>query len=295
MFFMRILGAKMVREFNLINEKNQIFSMMDIENYCLLTEPSGLGLSYSTEYQQLGNTFQTNLRKIEQGNIEGMLHFRTYDNYRNFIDFVEKSESLRISYKIPYTGGMREFFKDVAIQSLTKSEIQPTTNLISESIVLDCLSLWYEPQSAIYQVEPETDEMRWDFMWDSKFMDYDTRDLQFVNNGHVEACIELEMNGDVENPIFELYIEGKLYQTVTIKNHILPYQTLKYGTKENNFYLKKVLEDGTEENLFNLETINFANDNVIRFPKNKSCTFKMSADDEILESQITIYVYYKAI
>ena len=51
------LEAKMVREFKLINEKGQEFSLMDIYNHTLLTEPSGLGYTYITEYQQLGDTF----------------------------------------------------------------------------------------------------------------------------------------------------------------------------------------------------------------------------------------------
>ena len=59
----------MVREFKLINEKGQEYSLMDIYKYCLLTEPSGLGYNYSTEYEQLGDTFIANLRKIEQGQI----------------------------------------------------------------------------------------------------------------------------------------------------------------------------------------------------------------------------------
>ena len=61
----------MVREFKLVNEKGQEYSLMDIYNYCLLTDPSGLGYSYSTEYEQLGNTFITNLRKLDQGPISG--------------------------------------------------------------------------------------------------------------------------------------------------------------------------------------------------------------------------------
>lgn len=54
----------MVREFKLINEKGQEYSLMDIRNYCLLTEPSGLGYSYNREYEQLGNTFVETFRKI---------------------------------------------------------------------------------------------------------------------------------------------------------------------------------------------------------------------------------------
>ena len=38
--FLKKVGDKVVREFNLINEKGQTFSLMDIKNYCLLTEPA---------------------------------------------------------------------------------------------------------------------------------------------------------------------------------------------------------------------------------------------------------------
>ena len=33
---------RVVREFKLLNEKGQEYSLMDIENYCLLTEPERL-------------------------------------------------------------------------------------------------------------------------------------------------------------------------------------------------------------------------------------------------------------
>ena len=71
----------MVREFKLINEKGQEFSLMDIYNHTLLTEPSGLGYTYITEYQQLGDTFISNLRNIQQGQISGTLNFINYENY----------------------------------------------------------------------------------------------------------------------------------------------------------------------------------------------------------------------
>ena len=285
----------MVREFKLVNEKGQEFSLMDINEYCLLTEPTGLGMRYYTEYEQLGNTFISNLRKLEQGTINGTLNFKYYDNYKKIIDFIEKSENLKLAYKVPYRSGVKEYFKDVQIQDISKTEIKSTNNIISENVVFDCLSLWYEAKKAIYTIEIDTSELRWDFKWDSKFKDYGVRDLQFINNGHIEAPIELEIDGDVLNPKLELYIENELYQTVTITNQIGQYQKLKYGTKENDFYIKKVLEDGSEQNLFDLDVIDFSNDNVIRFPKNKSCTLKLNAENQILSARLTIYVFYKAI
>ena len=267
---------------------------MDIENYCLLTEPSGLGITYTTEYEQLGNTFVENIRKIDKGQINGMLNFAKYDNYRNLINFIETSEELKIAYKVPYENGEKEYLKDIQIQSITKTQKQ-TNGIISESIVFECLSLWYEKNIIVHTIEPSTNEIRWDFEWDSKFADYNTRNLQYINKGHTEAPILVEISGHVLNPSIELYVEGQLYQTVTFNIEIAEYEKLLYGTKENDFYIQKQKTDGTLESLFNLSVIDFNKDNVIRIPKNKSCELRLNAETEILNAQVTILAYYKAV
>ena len=285
----------MVREFRLINEKGQEFSFMNIHDNTLFTDPAGLGYSYNTEYQQLGDTFISNLRNIQQGQISGTLNFLNYDNYTSFVNFVESSESLRIGYKIPYSdGSTREYFKDVQIQSLSKTQIQ-TNGILSEAVVFDCLSLWYEENTVIYTIEPQTNEIRWDFKWDSRFTDYDTRNLQYINQGHVEAPIYVEIDGQVVNPKIELYVEGELYQTVTINTTIAQYEKLLYDTRENQFFIGKQNTDGTVVSLFSLDYIDFYNDNVIRLPKNKSCEIKLTADNEVLNAKITIYPRYRAV
>ena len=85
------------------------------------------------------NTFISNLRRIEQGQITGQINFLNYDNYKRLIDFVEKSNSLKFSYKIPLNDGVKEYLKDIQIQSISKTEIQPN-NIMSETIIIDCLS-----------------------------------------------------------------------------------------------------------------------------------------------------------
>ena len=285
----------MVREFKLINEKGQEFSLMDIYNHCLLTDPAGLGYTYTTEYQQLGETFVNNLRKIQQGQISGTLNFINYDNYTSFVNFIEGSENLRLGYKIPYSdGSTREYFKDIVIQSLEKTQLQPN-GILSEPVAFDCLSLWYEENTIIYTIEPQTNEIRWDFEWDSRFTDYDTRTLQYINQGHVEAPIYVEIDGQVINPKIELYVEGELYQTVAINADIAQYEKLLYDSRENQFFIGKQNTDGTKTTLFSLDYIDFENDNVIRLPKNRSCEIRLTADNEVLNAKLTIYPRYKAV
>lgn len=284
----------MVREFKLRNEKGQEYSLMDIENYCLLTEPAGLGYQYTTEYERLGNTFIEDLRRMEQGQISGIVNFKKYDNYKKLIDFIESSESLKIAYKVPFESGTKEYLKDVNIQSISKTQIQ-TNGILSETITFDCLSLWYLETIAIYNMKGQSNEIRWDFKWDSKFANYDVRKLKTINSGHTEAPIIVEIEGPIKNPKISLYIEGECYQEAPFNVEIAEYEKLLYGTKENDFYINKQSTDGTKESLFEDNVVDIANDNVIRLPKNKSCELRLSAENGISNARITIFEFYKAV
>lgn len=283
-----------VREFKLINEKGQEFSLMDIEKTCLLTNPTGLGVQYSNQYEQLGHTFVKSISNISQNVFSGQANFKNYENYKKLIDFITSSEKIKISYKVPYEDRTREFFRDVEINVLNKSE-KNQTGVISETLTFDCLSLWYEQNQTVYEVGSQDGELRWDFRWDSKFSGYDVRRLQYINQGHIDASIELTIEGAVLNPKIDLLIDNEVYQTVEINTTINEYEKLHYSSKETDFYIKKELTDGTLEDLYSLDVINFENDNVIRIPKNKSTEIRLRADNEISKAQLTINAYYVAV
>ena len=112
----------MVREFYIENENGQRFSMMNIEEDCFLSSPSGLGYGYNIEYSQIGNDFIQNIKKITQGQIGGELIFKNYDNYKKFVDFVESANFLKLVYKVPFENGYTEYFKDIDISTVDKTE-----------------------------------------------------------------------------------------------------------------------------------------------------------------------------
>lgn len=283
-----------VREFKLVNEKGQEYSLMDIKNACLLTNPNGLGFQYENYYEQIGNTFVKNISKISQTQITAQINFLKYENYRKLVDFITSSDKLKISYKVPYETGTREFFKDVSIDLLNKSD-KGKNGILTENITITSLSLWYEQLQTVYEVTNTDSEIRWDFKWDSKFAGYDVRRLQYINQGHVDASIQVAINGNVQNPKIELLINNELEQSVELNTIIEENERLLYSSKENEFYIKRVYSDGTEENLLNLETINFENDILIRIPKNKSAEIRLRADNDITSAYLTIYAYYIAV
>lgn len=283
----------MVREFKLINEKGQTFSLMDIYNYCLLTDPQGLGYSYTTEYEQLGNTFIANLRNIEQGQIEGIVNFLNYDNYKKFIDYIEGSENLRFSYKIPFGEKQKEYFKDVQIQGLTKTEMQ-TNGVISESVIFDCLSLWYEEIITNYTIEKIENEIQWDFVWDSRFADYTSRSIIVKNDGHVEAELKVEILGHVINPGIYVYYENNVYAGLTIPITIEIEEKLLYSSRDQEIYIRKQNKDKTMENLFKNQYIDLNNNNIFKIPKGTS-EIALTAENDITNAKLYLYKYYKVV
>ena len=283
----------MVRKFKLVNEKGQEFSLMDIEKYCLLTEPSGLGYSYSTEYEQLENNFLINLRRLEQGLITGSANFSHYDNFMSFVNFIESAKKLKFVYSVPYQSESKVYYRDINIKSLGKSEKQ-TNGIISEAVEFDCISLWYEQNETIFKIETYEDEMRYPYTWNSRYIDYNTRSIQFNNKGHIEAPFQVEIDGFVQNPTISILVDDEEYASIKVPITINEYEKLLYSSKTGEIYIQKQNTDGTKENLWKKSYIDIRKQNIFKLPIGVS-EIRLTADDDVLNAKLIIFPQYKAV
>ena len=284
-----------VREFKIINEKGQSYSFMDINNFALLTEPDGLGYTYSTSYTKVGEVFISSLRQQEQIQVTGICNFLYYDNYINLINFIESSKSLKLSYKIPLKNGTRaEYFKNIEIQSIGKTE-KDTTGILKCPIVFDMTSLWYEQKEYTYDMSAEDNEVRWNFRWGSRFVNYNSRKLEFNNTGHTLAPIYLEIDGPITNPeIIVTDSNGTTLFNLLININIDQYEKFIYSSVDGDIKILKQNVDGTYENLFKQTYIDIENNNIFKLPLGTS-NITIQADNEIVSARLNIYPYYKSI
>lgn len=278
----------MVREFYLENESGQRFSLMDIEHGCLLTNPEGLGFSKSMEYEQVADDFVENINKLNQAQIQGEINFINYDNYRTFVNFVLSAESLKLIYQIPSGNAIEEFFKDINISELTKTEIKPN-GVMTESITMDSLGLWKKRTDIIYNITAQEDEVRWNFRFPSKFVSYSNRQIIYSNTGHKKAAFLLEIPGYVIQPSLTIKQNGEVLDTITIDTTVELGETLYYSTKPSDMFIYKENSLGQRENLFSILDIN--NKNFFELPQG-TCEIILEAENEIEDAKLTIYQEY---
>jgi hypothetical protein len=282
------------RKFYIENEKQERFDLNSKQ--CLFTSPSGLGLAKGITYIKVGNVYATDNQEDSQNVITGTLIFieKPYENYKKFIDFIEKSTEIRLVY-IPRfeEKAQKEYFRDVDFVDISKGELAES-GVLECPISMNCKSLFYISNNQKYSIEMLADEPRFDSAyWGVIFNDYSNREITIDNIGHVEAAIRLEMWGYLITPKVELWHNDKLHAQLVIDTTIEVNEQMLYSSVDNDLYIHRLKADGTKENLIGYLDLN--NDNFFKLPKGVSI-IKLTADNGV-ETKISLEVLteYKAV
>lgn len=281
-----------VRRFLIENEKGQQFRLDNLNEGCFLTSPGNLGYSYSIDFVQLGFEFIENNRKIEQSNPNGIAYFRSYDKIKEFVDFIESSLKLKWLYIVPFETGERTYYRDVILKKIEKTEKKG--KWLACPVEFASKSLWYEQNETIFKIETYEDEMRYDYRWNSRYIDYNIRAIQFNNKGHIEAPFQVEIDGFVQNPSVSIFIDDEEFASIKIPITIKEYEKLLYSSKTGEIYIQKQNTDGTLENLWKQEYIDIQKQNIFKLPLGVS-EIRLTADDDIANAKLVIFPQYKAV
>lgn len=283
-----------VRKFRLENEKAQVFDLMDIENYAFLSNPSGLGLEYDIQYYRIDEDYRVNNSYTQQGNITGDLLFSTYENYSNFIYFVESASELRLIYSVPRNNGnYEEFYKIVKLEQISKGE-KEKIGILNCSVSFKALTNYRKTDMlvATYGLD-DGNELRWDFTWDAYFTNYSNNNIYFNANTTLDVAYTVEMEGELENPRIIAVLENNKEIVLLRHNGVLPkgHKLIK-STKEDDVKLIYIDELGNEKNLF--QDIDIKECNFQKIPKNVSY-IKVEADTDIYNIKITLYPEWRSV
>ena len=281
-----------IRRFLLENEKGQQFRLDSLNEGCFLVSPTNFGYSYNIDFVQLGFDFIENNRKIKQKNPKGTLYFKSYDKVTEFVNYIESSAKLKWLYIIPYETGEKTYYRDVTIVELDKTE--QTGKWLACPVEFAGKSLWYEQNETIFKIETYEDEMRYPYTWNSRYIDYNTRSIQFNNKGHIEAPFQVEIDGFVQNPTISILVDDEEYASIKVPITINEYEKLLYSSKTGEIYIQKQNTDGTKENLWKKSYIDIRKQNIFKLPIGVS-EIRLTADDDVLNAKLIIFPQYKAV
>lgn len=284
---------KDIRNFYFENELGERIDCQKIDGNLFLHNVSGLGFEKNIEYVKIGNSYVKNKDTLIQNIITGELDFydMTYDEYISFIDFVLTAKELKLVY-IPKRKNRKEFYRDIDLIKIEQNG-EDDYNIMTSPITLYCKTLWYEYDEIVYTLTKKSNEITWDFKWDSIFPSNDIRNLVFTNKGHVEAPFCVEISGGIKNPKITILDENdNILNELSFKNLVVESsEKFKYCTKDTDMYVCIMSENSTRNLMDNL---NVNNVNFFKIPKGTS-KIRLSGDSEIINAKLIIYVQYLAV
>lgn len=275
----------MVRQFMMQNDYGEMFDLMDVEKGCIFAEPQGLGISYNIEFYKIGTVYIKNNKELVQSSISGKLYFKNYKKYQDLREYIKRSNNIRLVYKIPIEDTYDEYYKEIIIQEITKTELSTNKFLISD-INMKGLSNWRKEEKII-QLNKLINgrRIKWNFRWNSKFGAERNKYL-YNNTSNLDASFVIELAGELINPIIEIRDDqDNIINKVKYVGSVAANERLIYSTVDNDLCFKKI-NDEAEINLFQTLDLNGLNFNKLKKGINK---IKVTANNEIKEIIIKVY------
>lgn len=281
----------MNKRYYLKNENGEILDINDFEN-SVFNLTSDLGTSKQITYNRIENTFVKNTEEQEQGKIEGQVKFikseiENEENYKKYEQFIKLAKTLTFVNIRKEKSGTAEYHTDVDYVKLGR-KFERGSFLISE-LVLNCITPWYKQNETIYTIEENQNKL-FGFPIDFENMVFGTGNKNnrlIENDGFSEAPFYIKIRGPILNPKIQILKNKEILNSLEIGIELLENEELEYCTRDDKLLIRKIKNDGSYENLFDLIDIN--NDsNFFKLPQGVS-NLQIIADTDIKYAQIIIY------
>lgn len=263
---------------------------------------SGFGLTLAPTYADLSRGFFVPVsdESEPQATIPFTLTFtkNPYETYKRLMDWLAASDTVTIVYDP--TGG-QEYYRDVNINFLQKGE-KNQVGWLEVPCSFFCNTPWYMPTPTSLGLKNGGTGSR------RRYTYRYTSDLRYGSDsaaalsgtvagaGHVPGALELTYYGAITNPRIKLVgnISGKTYGTCSIAAVLAASDTLKFSTKYENSYVKRISAAGVETDL--LDSLDLSTTPFWHIPVNEPCTVSIEAATAFTGvADLLIYYYFRSV
>lgn len=263
---------------------------------------SGMGLTLSPEFADLGRGFfiVTSDENEPQAAAAYTLTFtrNPYSEYQTFINWVSAAGALTLIYD---PTGTQEYCRSVSIASMQKGELNQMGWLEIPCSFL-CKTPWYlpVPSSMALEVEDTTTTKRYPYQY-TEALKYGSGSYPALagtvpSAGHLPAALEIAYYGQISNPAIRLTgkLSGKTYGVCSLAVSLAESDTLKFSTRYEDSYVKKVDANGEETDL--LDVLDLSTTPFFRIPVEEPCEISIESDGSIAgRAELQVYYYFRSV
>ena len=212
-----------MRIFTLVNSAGETYDITSKSS--LFYDPSGLGMSVSHSFRQVGDRWVKVDSKPQQGSIGGKIAFVSDDpylSYYNFVDFIKKEPLILLYCPNPDATGKPSglvYRRNVLVSKLSKTELE-MEHWLNCSITFVALTPWYKYQAISNGKEEELDILKWGITWGLNWGPLSEYEKGITSDGNVNSPAKLTIYGPVTNPRWTHYVNGIEFETGKITANI---------------------------------------------------------------------------
>ena len=245
-----------MREFYLQNNLGRIFRF----NYAsgvLISSIGDIGFRKENEYSDFDNNYKKLSEKNPIQDLSFTLTFlKGYRGYKEFVDFIESSDSFYLYYK-----SIEWKYCYVEVEELSKTELQAGS--LECNLKLKKLSYWYKDVIQEINIEVDSTGKSYPFTYPYTYSNSISGKVSITNNGYAKAPLRILLSGAFSNPEIIVSKNGETLSSMKI------YYTASSGSLEvNAFNLDQkieIKENGETINAYEYQ--DFSVDNFLFIPR----------------------------
>lgn len=272
------------------------------ENGIYATALAGFGFSLSHSFADLSRGFFPTINDAnEPQNSLAFTVVLTHDAYaahQTLMAWLAAAGTLTIIYD---PTGEQEYFRDVAIKFVQKSELNQA-RWLELPCSFSCTTPWYLPQPASLRISSSTlDEgKRYDYVYDENLRygpdSIAAMSTAIAGSGHIPGALQLAFQGAITNPRLRLVgnFSGRTIGVCDLSVSLAETDRLEFSSRYEDSYVRKISADGTQTDL--LDVLDLRLTPFFHIPVEEPCTLFVEADAEFSgQAELLIYYYFRSV